>query len=324
MFPLLRADRIFDCSKIPAGLTVCQEHPFIQVKAEDDSAFLNALSPITGFAANRHHRAFIYRGQRESTWPLVPASRRMQAWPLLFAPYSKDSLKNRLVAEAVSLMNFCDLADLQGLRIPNLSAVRESVRIHWRKLVVHYSPGAVNSWPPHEITPALALAQHSGMRTCLLDFTRNPFIASYFASRDALEDTTEQPGQLCVWIVADPTYTSPNEVRRAKLVIPPASDNMTLQRQEGLFVYAPRSFEADEQEYTPDEPLEKIISEQSPGSTVQVTLDRSFAKQLLHRTMKLGYDSSHLFPTFEGTVRCLKEHELAGMPPTFLWAGGLS
>jgi hypothetical protein len=309
---------MFDPSTIPAGLTICQEQPFIQVKAEDDNAFLGALSPITGFGAKRHHQAFIYRGQRESAWPLVPTSRRMEAWPPLFGLGPKDCLESRVINEAVSLLNFCDLADLQGLRIPNLSAVREIVRMY-----LHNMPGRVAAWPPDQVTPALALAQHSGMRTCLLDFTRNPFIAGYFASRDALKCATEEPGQLCVWIVADPTYTSPGKISRVNVVIPPASDNMNLQRQEGLFVYARRSV-GDEQEYTPDEPLEKIIPEQHPASMVQLTLDRHFANDLLRKTMKLGYDSSRLFPSFEGTVRCLEDYVLAGMPPSFLWVGGLS
>lgn len=114
---------------------------------------------------------------------------------------------------------------------------------------------------------------------------------------------------------------------RVRVVIPPASDNLTLQRQEGLFLYAPSNHQipdARAAEYCQDKALEQVISEQTPGSVVRLDLDRSCAKLLLHKLIKLGYDSSRFFPTFEGVVRCLEEYKSAGIPPPILWAGGLS
>jgi hypothetical protein len=174
MFTRVRADPVFEESRIPLGLTVRQQSPFLVVQAKDDGAFLNALSPVTGFAGKHHHRAFIYRGQASSTWPLVPASRRKEAWPPLFARWP-NTLQGRLATEAQALIGFCDIADYQGLRIPNLSSVRDVVRTHWHALALG-NRSAMETWPPHGATPALALAQHSGLRTCLLDFTRNPFV----------------------------------------------------------------------------------------------------------------------------------------------------
>ncbi|MBV9762094.1 MAG: FRG domain-containing protein [Acidobacteriaceae bacterium] len=306
-------------SQVP-GLAVTKEEPFLVLEAKDEGAFLEVLSPITGFGANAEHRQLIYRGQ-EDDWPLIPVSRRKSNWPSLFGITGpKDTLHWRLTAEAETLLAFCQMADYQGLRIPNLDRINDSIL----GFLTQLQSRIVNNWPPPEATPALALAQHNGIPTCLLDFTRNPFIASYFAVRAVFTGNQESKGDLCVWVIADPTYTSREGLAsRVKVVIPPASDNHTLQRQEGLLAYSPLESEtADLQgEYCPDRPLEEVIAEQSPKSLAQVRLKRSFAPMLLHQIIKLGYDSSRLFPTFDGVVRCLHEYEWARMGPPRLWAG---
>ncbi len=86
-------------------------------------------------------------------------------------------------------------------------------------------------------------------------------------------DQPEQIGRVSVWIVADPSWSSPELPPRSQIVIPPASDNLTLQRQEGLFLYCPRNIETPDDlasKYVEDEPLETVIEKQSPRSVVQV------------------------------------------------------
>jgi hypothetical protein len=107
-------------NQLPVGLTVHQDKPYLIVEAEDANAFLAALSPIVGFGAKLKHRSLIYRGEGQVLWHLTPAGRRKTNWPPpVWVGSLADTWANRLVAEAAGLLSFCNVADQQGLPIPN-------------------------------------------------------------------------------------------------------------------------------------------------------------------------------------------------------------
>jgi hypothetical protein len=306
-------------TKIPEGCTIEQETPFAVVRAKDGDAFLSALSPVVGFGANLRHHSLIYRGQSNPVWSLIPTARRKEMWPpLLGAGGRDDTLANRLASEAVTLLTFCRIADRQGLSIPNHTVLTSDLIQRFGALA-RGDPFAIATWPPPQAAPALSLAQHYGLSTCLLDFTWNPYVAAYFAIRDHIGKKS-LGGSACVWIVDDANLLVRGHDPRHSLeiVIPPASDNRTMQAQEGLFICQRllENLPNLNAEYQ-STPFESILAGGGVNSITKLIVEVQYPSFLLNKIIKLGYDGSRLFPGFEGAAQAVREHAWSGSGPAW-------
>jgi hypothetical protein len=196
------------------------------------------------------------------------------------------------------------------------------LRAELPSLIGHFAKGnldAVAMWPPPESVPALALAQHYGLPTCLLDFTWNPYVAAYFAARGLINFRAEKGRSVCVWIIYDGNLVlnQASERHDVELLIPPASDNRTLQAQEGLFLWVPLVPESTSHlgnEYVTGagDTIDQLLSQSNSGCLVtKLLIAQTKAPMLLHKIVKLGYDSARLFPNYEGAVRAVVDHTWA-------------
>lgn len=133
---------------------------------------------------------WIFRGHADSRWELIPIALRTGTIleyvpPVKFAPLSNN--RKQIGEEYRLIEKFRLFLDEQGLPIPEDSQLFHVNRI--KKVIPHIMDifKGEKSWPPDKYLSLMAIAQHHRIPTRLLDWTRNPYVAAYFAAKEAAE-----------------------------------------------------------------------------------------------------------------------------------------
>ncbi len=319
------------------------------ISAEKALDFIKILSPHSEyFFTSRIPEwrkwpiGFYFRGiGDDNEYKLIPSVFREQNLEILksYCPLAIDDDQNlefyvnHILAEISLLLQFMYKIDQNGLSLPGDTVQwRQTLQTQYEELLgMHGKNNTANStikeWPIDAFIPLMALAQHNGLITRLLDWTTSSKIAAYFAAKSVirkLELEKNIDGTLSVWCTSSNLIRAfINNFERYEIgknpidvISAPRESNPNLHAQNGFFIY---KYERNQNPYDKiekiplDEYVIKIMNENKVKWNKPVfyhfTLPWKEAPELLWYLAKEGINSAKLFPGYKGVVEFMSEEK---------------
>jgi hypothetical protein len=326
--------------------------------------FTSAQEFLEFFMPYKPHwdNTYVFRGHRDSSWDLLPSLYREpkflgEYFERSFDKFEKDfhllfgnKVDNRrfgsephrsgikafrmycfeklLIHEFVKNSNKLGFYLNGAEKVIDIEKVFDNVPEEMLKPLgwnVDYSQYDVNTIPNVDAPePYVALAQHHGIPTKLLDFTSNPFAALFFASiysdgEEGTEISIIATSLRSYYFGGNYSYYSftnkDNLSGMYGILRVPNSHNEYLYKQGGLFLYPkyPYNFYLKFERYPNLEDHGRILntSDGNGVSNVQkYTLPGSEKEELRTLLKKMGFTMSSFMPTLDNVVKDIKSEFL--------------
>lgn len=266
-----------------------QNQPITEIYCSNARELWERLRP-----ENNKSKNIIYRGQSNHEWSLVPSLCRNGA--TLF------SADEEAFFELNSIKHFIEACDQQGIGFYGDSTELRKVYLDPRSLYR-------SLWPNDELINVIALCQHHGMKTRLLDWTSRGYVAAYFAAASAIGSVAAELSKpsydaekllnrkLVIWALNEEKIGLADKVKVVKV---PGSISPNLAAQSGLLMYRQEVIKNDFQ--FKNIPLDSCIPADD-CEMVKFTLPVSESVELLDLCELYQITTASMFPGYDGAAR---------------------
>lgn len=263
-------------------------------------------SELISYLLSPKHSRIIYRGISNSDFALVPNAYRNdgQLTKKIAEFYlKKNKIEceiNTAQAELTILKQFYDYANHQGIQVPSIPPSHSPNQIEIFKLI----NTSFENW-----LEIASLAQHYGLPTRLLDWTYNPWVALYFATKNQ----NEKQSDFALWELIVDHFVDMDNIR---IITPKYHGNPNITAQSGVFTtYVGK-------EYSPSLPLDQIVRKDFEKTNLykkysnriilmkKITIPSEDVDKIRCFINDLGYQDHTVFPGLDGIVKQMKDESL--------------
>ena len=273
-----------------------ESNPYCEKKYETAEELWDSLSPTNELVAPPCK--LIYRGQENAEWRLIPSILRDETRNKFSKNWSRKLFGDQIRMEIYLLRSFVDYCDEIGIRIPNDSLNFRSENLMGQdKYYLN-----LEKWPNPELLELMAFAQHHGIPTRLLDWTKNPYAAIYFCASSALSHVREpkEDRMLAIWVLnTEMIHLYP----KVKIIHPPGSISRHLAAQSGLFTF--QNHDGIRGEAFDIVDLETEFSLRPKTPLTKLTVPVSESGRLLELCTKIGLSAARMYPGADGAGRAV-------------------